>query len=130
MQDVIFLLLIFNSLICVLLFLNRNQIITSYKRITRLYISCKQRTIYDYENKNLNNNLTETKGKTLSIKGSMNNNLIYKNKVQITFIGNSIALSGSNKEKDWNGMWGMDVTKKYNAYPQLISRKIVENLNY
>tara|TARA_A100001035_G_scaffold197462_1_gene158307 strand:+ start:3967 stop:4824 length:858 start_codon:yes stop_codon:yes gene_type:complete len=119
-----------NFLTCFLLFLNRNEIIPLYKRITRLYISYKQGTIYDFENKNLNNELTETKGQTLSIKGLINKNPSFKNKVKITFIGNSIALSMPNKEKSWNNMWGMAATKKDNAYPQLISKKIAENLNY
>ena len=122
--------LIFNFLACFLLFLNRSEIIPLYKKITRLYISYKQGTIYDFENKNLNNKLTETKGQVLSIKGLINKDLSFKNKVQITFIGNSIALSSPNKEKSWNNMWGMAATKKDNAYPQLISKKIAENLNY
>ena len=99
-----------------------------YRKLTRVYISFKQRKVYNKESIKFNQEFKSNNEDIQHIEGVINKQL--KNKVNITFIGNSIALSLPSKNNIWDNNWGMAASNSENAYPQLIAKKISQKYNY
>lgn len=119
-----------NLLIVLFFYFNKSQIIPLYKKITRIYISTKQKLVYKDERIKLPSKLQISKKKTAFLEGSFITNLKDDKRINITFIGNSISLSPPNKNNSWDANWGMAATKAELAYPQLLSKSIAKNLNH
>ena len=110
------------------LYLKKDSLIPIYRKITRVYISFKQKKVYDKSSIKLNNEFKSNNEDIQYIEGVINKKS--KNIVNITFIGNSIALSLPSKNNIWDNNWGMAASNSENAYPQLIAKKISQKFNY
>ena len=122
------LLLTINVLALITLYLKKDNLIPIYRKLTRVYISFKQKKVYDKRSIKFSQEFKSNNEDIQYIEGVINQKS--KNKINITYIGNSIALSLPSNNNIWENNWGMAASNYENAYPQLLARKISQKYNY